>query len=108
MEQKNFTIWGNMKTLIFLGAGASASDGAPLQKYLFRDYFKMIKGATGHDNMDRDLAFYFSSIFGLDCVNGNLETMVFPTFEEAIGIVDLALLRNESIKSLSSISLKGA
>lgn len=28
-----------MKTAIFLGAGASASDGAPLQNKLFYEYF---------------------------------------------------------------------
>jgi len=30
-----------MKNLMFLGAGASKSDGAPLQGELFREYFKM-------------------------------------------------------------------
>ena len=32
-----------MKTAIFLGAGASAAEGAPIQTNLFKDYFKLIK-----------------------------------------------------------------
>jgi len=30
----------NEKTVIFLGAGASAADNAPLQKDIFREYFR--------------------------------------------------------------------
>lgn len=32
-----------MKNVIFLGAGASKADGAPLQNELFREYFCMRK-----------------------------------------------------------------
>lgn len=32
-----------MKTAIFLGAGASAAEGASLQNELFREYFKLVK-----------------------------------------------------------------
>jgi len=32
-----------MKTVIFLGAGASGAEGAPLQNNLFRNYFEMRK-----------------------------------------------------------------
>jgi hypothetical protein len=33
----------NTKYAIFLGAGASAAEGAALQSNLFRDYFKLLK-----------------------------------------------------------------
>lgn len=95
----------NMKTVIFLGAGASAAEGAPLQNNLFREYFKTIKGRDDQDEMDRELVTYFDLIFGLDLDDGDLDRLEFPTFEEALGIVDLALARNESLKSFDNLTL---
>jgi NAD-dependent SIR2 family protein deacetylase len=92
-----------MKTVIFLGAGASAAEGAPLQKDLFREYFKKMVGQHDYDEMNRELATYFQLVFSLDCDNGDLDRLDFPTFEEALGVVDLALVRNESLKYFHNI-----
>lgn len=54
--------------------------------------------------MDSELATYFDQIFGIDCDSGNLDAIQFPTFEEALGVVDLALLRNESLKDFHNIN----
>ncbi len=88
-----------MKLAIILGAGASASEGAPIQSNLFRDYFKSIKGSnTIMHEMDRELVTFFDLIFGIDVDHDNLDNVEFPTFEEALGILDLAERRKESLK----------
>ena len=48
-------------TAIFLGAGASKAEGAPLQGELFRDYFSSAIFKSSHDDMDRELATFFKS-----------------------------------------------
>jgi hypothetical protein len=47
-----------MTTAIFLGAGASASEGAPVQNKLFQDYFKLCRarGNFGSSDMEKQLA----------------------------------------------------
>jgi NAD-dependent SIR2 family protein deacetylase len=90
-------------TVIFLGAGASASDGAPIQSQLFREYFKHSrkKGPDdpGHD-WDRDLVAFFSLFFGIDLDAVNLDVVEFPTFEEILGILEIADSQGESFRDL--------
>jgi hypothetical protein len=50
-------------TAIFLGAGASKAEGAPLQGELFRDYFSSNLFQPLHDPMDSDLATFFLMMF---------------------------------------------
>ena len=88
-----------MKIAIFLGAGASAAEGAPIQSNLFRDYFKSIRGKAFQKDMDRELSTFFDFMFGIDVDNGNLDEVIFPTFEEALGILDLAERRRETLKN---------
>lgn len=85
-----------MKTAIFLGAGASKADGAPLQNELFREYFK--QSQPNISKMKRELQTFFNQMFGIDFDIDDLDEIVFPTFEEAIGILDLAVIRNETFK----------
>lgn len=85
-----------MTTAIFLGAGASAAEGAPLQNDLFREYFKDLQESPLE--MRTDLAKFFQSMFGINVAQAQVE---FPTFEEALGILDLAELRRESLRELS-------
>ncbi len=87
-----------MKTAIFLGAGASASEGAPTQNTLFRDYFIKIQGYHQQGDMERELATFFLSMFHIDVDNSDLMSISFPTFEEALGILDLAERRKETFK----------
>ncbi len=85
-------------TAIFLGAGASKAEGAPLQNTLFKEYFRLIKNQSSQDEMYRELITFFHSMFKIDIDNTNLDSIIFPTFEEVLGLTDLAILRKESFK----------
>lgn len=97
-----------MKTVIFLGAGASAAAGAPPQKKLFQEYFESTKGLEIADppgrytfeDMVRELRQFFTAMFYFDPVSppGGAAATLFPTFEEALGLCDLAEIRRESFK----------
>jgi len=88
------------RTVIFLGAGASAADGAPVQSELFREYFRSrsIQGRV-EQKMKDALQRYFDRVWGID-VDGELADTKFPTFEEALGILDIAAGRNESFRGM--------
>src|SRR5215216_4899143 len=82
------------KTAIFFGAGASAADGAPVQDALFKSYFNSASRLS--DDMDRILADFFSIMFSINVNSGVLAETLFPTFEEILGIIDLAERKRES------------
>ncbi|MFV0516610.1 MAG: SIR2 family protein [Aminipila sp.] len=93
------------KTVIFLGAGASKADGAPLQRELFKSYFEACEDKSLNDRFNirnskvKELvARYFRNFFELSD-DATHEDEVFPTFEEALGVLDLAIERNEKYKS---------
>jgi len=86
-------------TAIFLGAGASKTEGAPLQGQLFHDYFSSGFFKNSHDEMDRELATFFAQMFQIDVDNGDISRIKFPTFEEVLGLTDLAILRKESFRN---------
>jgi hypothetical protein len=85
-------------TAIFLGAGASKAEGAPLQGELFRDYFSSSAFRHSHDEMDRELATFFLEMFQIDLDHNDIEKIRFPTFEEVLGLTDLAILRKEAFR----------
>lgn len=37
---------GEERTVVFLGAGASSAEGAPIQSTLFKEYFKHYRGLS--------------------------------------------------------------
>jgi hypothetical protein len=90
--------------IIFLGAGASAPEGAPLQNALFREYFVSYRENNlrilNHD-MDKELIAFFKHFFGIDVEMDDLRSVAFPTFEEVLGMLELALNRNEGFKEYS-------
>lgn len=93
------------KTVIFLGAGASKADGAPLQRELFKSYFKACEDEKLNDNFDikhskvkRLVDQYFKNFFDFSD-DFDYRNATFPTFEEALGILDLAIERNEKYRS---------
>ena len=88
------------KTVIVLGAGASAADGAPVQSKLLREYFQShsIQGRVSQEMKDA-LQRYFDRLWGID-VAGDLTNVLFPTFEEVLGILDIADGRNESFRGM--------
>jgi hypothetical protein len=93
---------------IFFGAGASCSEGAPTQGQLLKDFFaESFEGyqgmADGHPSlqsiraMKNRLVRFFEVFFGLN-PETTYATAQFPTFEEALGIVDLALARDDGFR----------
>jgi hypothetical protein len=87
-----------IKDVIFLGAGASAADGAPIQNALFRDYFQ---SRAYNDETNTVLSTFFLDFFGIN-TNSALPGANFPTVEEVLGILELALNRNESFRNYPS------
>lgn len=93
-----------LKTAIFLGAGASAAEGAPLQNDVFKEYFRALADSDGlghfldhnpfapHNAIPR----FFGDMFGVSTRGADLDSVVFPSFEEALGILDIADSRSES------------
>ena len=85
--------------MIILGAGASRADGAPLQKELFPSYFSEYRARPVETGLAERLSHFFDTFFGR-------ADDVYPTFEEALGVLDLALLRGESFRGLPNTSTK--
>lgn len=94
-----------MKTAIFLGAGASAAEGAPMQSALFKDYFKNVSTEERKTDLYKGLQRFFKGIFGIN-LGGEIKwgesPIEFPTFEEALGVLDLAESRGETLRSFDS------
>jgi hypothetical protein len=84
-------------TAIFLGAGASKAEGAPLQGQLFHDYFTSDPFKDRVDPMDQELETFFSEMFQIDVRDA--DHITFPTFEEVLGLTDLAIMRKESFRT---------
>jgi hypothetical protein len=85
-------------TAIFLGAGASKTEGAPLQGQLFAEYFSSADFRRSRSKMDRELAAFFLEMFKLNVKRGNMADITFPTFEEVLGLTDLAIMRKEAFR----------
>lgn len=102
-----------MKNIIFLGAGASKADGAPLQNELFKEYFalrmkKRQEGNILYDDFIDDFTpmdirveikvkEFFKDFFGINNFENHYN---YPTFEEALGMLDLAINRKEHFLQL--------
>jgi NAD-dependent SIR2 family protein deacetylase len=85
-------------TAIFLGAGASTAEGAPLQGDLFREYFSSPLFKNSHETMDSELAAFFHDMFHIDVTRDDISKVDFPTFEEVLGLADLAIMRKEAFR----------
>ena len=93
-----------MNITIFLGAGASAAENLPIQNELFSQYFKYILPKDKDKKMNKELAKFFKDLFFIDVVNQDVEKINFPTFEEVLGVLDLAEEKRESFKHYKSES----
>ena len=89
------------KTAIFLGGGASAAEGAPVQSMIFKKYFKALRAENNYSDciLVRELQAYFKQMFYIDVLQDDLDKISFPTFEEAIGLLDLAVRKRQSFKA---------
>jgi NAD-dependent SIR2 family protein deacetylase len=85
-------------TAIFLGAGASCAEGAPSQGRLFAEYFSSPDFRKSKAKMDRELAAFFSDMFFLNVKRRDIADVDFPTFEEVLGLTDLAIMRKEAFR----------
>lgn len=90
----------NKENAIFLGAGASAPEGAPLQAELFSEYFRHRTEYPPdiREGIDSRLALFFEHLFGIDVDSRDLDAAAFPTFEEAMGMVELSINRLECFR----------
>lgn len=96
-----------MKTMIFLGAGASAAEGAPIQSNLFKNYFKTRNDNDDYKWYDQQIANIFGNLFGINVKSNNLEDAIFPTFEEVLGLLDIAKIKNQSFKEIENNTMVG-
>lgn len=79
-----------MRTAFFFGAGASAAiEGIPSQAGLLREYFSK----TYHERrspVESNVRSLFRDTFGIDVYCKTDEPKELPTFEEVLGLIDLA------------------
>lgn len=89
-----------MKYAFFLGAGASKTCGAPLQGEMMKEYFSSHRDKSP----DNDINKFFYQFFGIDLTQDVIDfnTIDFPTFEEILGIIDLAIARKETFRNFQS------
>lgn len=83
-----------MREVFFLGAGASKADGALLQNEIFRDYFAGCSWPAA-DSLNAELAGFFKDFWGIDVTRAQTAA-AYPTFEEVLGILEMAVSRGES------------
>src|SRR2546428_6286405 len=89
-----------MKVVVFTGAGAGKADGKPLQRDLFEEFFSRAAAPAARADLRRDVSAFFKTTFGVE-TSGN-SVVRFPTFEESLGVIELALNREESILGVSA------
>jgi NAD-dependent SIR2 family protein deacetylase len=82
------------KICIFLGAGATASGGAPTQAQLLPYYARnclspILHGAKPGHRQDRLIRALFSGLFDLKLTAGQTPNVPCPTFEELLGMLDI-------------------
>src|SRR6266581_7375554 len=83
-----------MKSVIFTGAGAGKADGAPLQTELFDAFFASAAKIDSRRQLAADISDFFQRSFSVD---PRVPSARLPTFEEALGVLELAILREEGI-----------
>ncbi len=69
------------------------------RRQLFKEYFGSSEFRASDEGMDRELATFFHLMFGIDVDNTPVDSIIFPTFEEVLGLTDLAILRKEAFKN---------
>ncbi len=89
------------RTVIFLGAGASVAEGAPDQSTLFREYFQHYRSAPAQERQHEwgsELPTFFSEFFGIDVDQADPASIPYPTFEEVLGVLELADSQEETFR----------
>src|SRR5436190_1650379 len=92
------------KKVIILGAGASKADGAPLQAELFGKYAEIVQRTKSiYRSSEDELRTFFSLFWGADIDDPNIKRQHFPTFEEALGLLEMANTRSEFFKDFGGL-----
>ncbi len=94
------------RKVIILGAGASRADGAPLQAGLIPEFANIIhqRGISGTLRpADQDLCDFFQKFWGANIKSVDWDDETYPTFEEALGLLELANARGEFFKGFGSL-----
>lgn len=97
------------KDIIILGAGASKAEGAPKQSELIKYFYARYKSRAfplEKQKLYDDTIRFFKNFYGIQ-FNEPLNNIEFPTFEEVLGLLDLAISRKEyfgvHIKTIQSL-----
>lgn len=95
-----------IENVIFLGAGASHAEGASIQSSLFNDFFLTHANINRGKiyNIKKNVQKFFKAFFGIDFQLNEQRNINFPTFEEALGILELALQKKEYFRNFKNIS----
>ena len=94
------------RKVVVLGAGASAADGVPLQAGLFAKYAEIMRRKRDdllHPSSEADLRTFFGLFWGVDLDSDNLAAQHFPTFEEALGLLEMADSRGEFFRNFGAL-----
>jgi hypothetical protein len=95
-----------IEDVIILGAGASRPDGAPLQKDFIREYSTIVRNKrSGLNEMDKRLYKFFKKVFKIDISAKETPASRYPTFEEIMGVIELALSKGETFKGIPQTSV---
>lgn len=102
-----------IRDVIILGAGASKSEGAPLQKELFKSFFDYLRDNKLWTREDfagevRTIKKLFGVFWGIDIKDSRIGYEKFPTFEECLGVLDIALSRNQSFRTYDKQKIRNA
>ena len=91
-----------MNVVIFLGAGASASENLPTQDEIFLRYFKSLSQEEYFNENNISLINFLKYVFNIDILEykDNIDHIKFPTFEEVFGILELAQSKDEYFRNL--------
>lgn len=92
-----------------LGAGASRSEGAPVQKDLFKEYFKLFQQKRIPEHISKKINTFFREFYGISTDKQKIDSISFPTFEEVMGVLEIADNREEffrdHVRTKKSLSL---
>jgi len=89
-----------MNYAFFLGAGASKTCHAPLQGEMLKEYFAERRTNRRNNRfVDSDVDTFLFQFFGLDV---DKQPASFPTFEEILGVLDLAIMRKEAFPNFEN------
>lgn len=86
-----------MSLVVFTGAGAARADRIPSQADLFARFFAEPPRSAGERALQERLKRFLKRVFFIDPERSNT---AWPSFEEVLGVIDLAGLRREAIREI--------